>query len=287
MDTLSDIPDTSYELPLSEADQAALRPALLRDLGAMPFTPGAPISRSLWVIFIGEWGAWTHAVPPVDDSLGMADDENLIGLCDLIGSLLRPPRCHNDEKAMIVLRRPGSPEISEADAHIFRQVRQAATRRETAPWAFHVTGPAGTREVTEHEAPQDPARTPAGITGSAEEFLEDGGSPGRDLFAGEELRAYPEGRLGGIHLGARPLAEQLHVGPGFIQAGFHAAGQRLGEHERCGGLQCAVEHVGGAGRLESQGPPVLAAGADLGEFHLAPRLRAQSRDAAGDRAAGR
>ncbi len=92
MDTLSDIPDISYELPLSEADQAALRPALLRDLGAMPFTPGAPISRSLWVIFIGEWGAWTHAVLPVDDSLGMADDENLTGLCDLIGSLLRPPR---------------------------------------------------------------------------------------------------------------------------------------------------------------------------------------------------
>jgi hypothetical protein len=112
MDTVSDIPDTSYELPLSEADQAALRPALLRDLGAMPFTPGAPISRSLWVIFIGEWGAWTHAVLPVDDSLGMPDDENLTGLCDLIGSLLRPPRCHDDEKAMIVLRRPGSPEIS-------------------------------------------------------------------------------------------------------------------------------------------------------------------------------
>ena len=182
MDTLSDIPDTSYELPLSEADQAALRPALLRDLGAMPFTPGAPISRSLWVIFIGEWGAWTHAVLPVDDRLGMPDDENLTGLCDLIGSLLRPPRCHDDEKAMIVLRRPGSPEISEADAHIFRQVRQAAARRETAPWAFHVAGPAGTREVTEHEARQDPARTPAGIPGSAEEFLEDGGSPGRDLF---------------------------------------------------------------------------------------------------------
>ena len=75
MDTLSDIPDTGYELPLSEADQATLRPALLRDLGAMPFTPGAPISRSLWVIFIGEWGAWTYAVLPVDDSLGMPDDE--------------------------------------------------------------------------------------------------------------------------------------------------------------------------------------------------------------------
>jgi hypothetical protein len=161
MDTLSDILDTSYELPLSEADQAALRPALLRDLGAMPFTPGAPISRSLWVIFIGEWGAWTHAVLPVDDSLGMPGDENLTGLCDLIGSLLRPPRCHDDEKAMIVLRRPGSPEISEADAHIFAQVRQAVARRETAPWAFHVVGPAGTHEVTEHEARQGPAQTPS------------------------------------------------------------------------------------------------------------------------------
>lgn len=161
MDTLSDIPDTSYELPLSEADQAVLRPALLRDLGAMPFTPGAPISRSLWVIFVGEWGAWTHAVLPVDDSLGMPDDENLTGLCDLIGSLLRPPRCHDDEKAMIVLRRPGSPEISEADAHIFAQVRQAVARRETAPWAFHVAGPAGTHEVTEHEARQDAAQTPS------------------------------------------------------------------------------------------------------------------------------
>ena len=81
MDTLSDIPDTSYELALSEADQAALRPALLRDLGSMPFAPGATISRSLWVIFVGEWGTWTHAVLPVDDSLGMPDDENLTGLC--------------------------------------------------------------------------------------------------------------------------------------------------------------------------------------------------------------
>ena len=68
-----------------------MRPALLGDLGVMPFTPGAPITRSSWVVFIGEWGAWTHAVLPVGDSLGMPDYENLTGLCDLIGSLLRPP----------------------------------------------------------------------------------------------------------------------------------------------------------------------------------------------------
>ena len=57
----------------------------------------------------------------------------------------------------------------------------------------------------------------------------------------------------------------------MIRAGFHASGQGLGEHERGGGLEFAAEQAGGAGRLESQGPPVLATGTDLGEFHLAPR----------------
>jgi hypothetical protein len=157
MGTLSNRSDTSYGIPLSEADQTALRPALLHDLGAMPFESGALISRSLWVMFIGEWGVWTHAVLPVDDRLDMPDKENIEGLCALVGSLIRPPLCHDDEKAMIVLRRPGPPEISEADAYIFRLVRQAAIGRETAPWAFHVVGPDGIREVTERVASQDTA----------------------------------------------------------------------------------------------------------------------------------
>ena len=151
MDTLSNTSDTNYELPLSEADQAALRPALLHDLGALPFKPGALISRSLWVIFIGRWGIWTHATLPVDDRLGIPDKENITGLCDLVGSLIRPPLCHDDEKAMIVLRRPGSATISQADGYIFRLVRQAAADRETAPWAFYLVGPDGIREVTEGE----------------------------------------------------------------------------------------------------------------------------------------
>jgi hypothetical protein len=156
METLSNIPDTSYDLPLSEADQTRLRPALLLDLGVMPFEPGALISRSLWVMFIGEWGVWTHAVLPIDDRLDMPDEEQITGLCDLIGSLIRPPVCHDDEKAMVVLRRPGPAEISAADAYIFRLVRQAAAGRETAPWTFHVVGPDGVREVTEHQALQNP-----------------------------------------------------------------------------------------------------------------------------------
>jgi len=152
MDTLSNVSDTGYEIPLSEADQTALRPALLHDLGALPFRSGAPISRSLWVIFIGEWGVWTHATLPVDDRLDMPDEENITGLCDLVGILIRPPRCHQDEKAMIVLCRPGPAELSKADTHIFSLVRQAAAGRETAPWAFYVVGPEGIREVTDPQA---------------------------------------------------------------------------------------------------------------------------------------
>lgn len=152
MDTLSNTSDTNYELPPSEADQTALRPALLHDLGALPFRPGALISRSLWVIFIGKWGVWTRATLPVDDRSDMPDKENITGLCDLIGSLIRPSLCHDDEKAMIVLRRLGSARISEADGYIFRLVRQAVVGRETAPWAFYLVGPDGIREVTEDES---------------------------------------------------------------------------------------------------------------------------------------
>ena len=153
MGTLSDISDTSYDLPLSEADQTALRPVLLRELGALPFRPGTLISRSLWVIFIGKWGVWNHATLPVDDRLDMPDKESITELCDLVGSLIRPPLCHDDEKAMIVLRRPDSAKISEADRYIFRLVQQAAVSRMTAPWAFYLVGPDGIREVTEDEGP--------------------------------------------------------------------------------------------------------------------------------------
>jgi Arc/MetJ-type ribon-helix-helix transcriptional regulator len=47
--------------------------------------------------------------------------------------------------------------------------------------------------------PSTAARTAVGIPGSAEEFPEDSGRPGSDLFAGEELRTYLERRLGGLH----------------------------------------------------------------------------------------
>jgi hypothetical protein len=56
--------------------------------------------------------------------------------------------------------------------------------------------------------------------------------------------------------GAWLLGQPLGVGPGFIQAEFHTTGQRLVEYERGGGLECAVQQMRGAGRLEAQGPPL-------------------------------
>src|SRR5260370_8053739 len=102
MDTLSNTSDTKYELPLSEADQTALRPVLLHDLGTLPFRPGALISRSLWVIFIGKWGIWTHATLPIDDRLDIPDEENITGLCYLPRSPPRPPLCHSAHNPKIV-----------------------------------------------------------------------------------------------------------------------------------------------------------------------------------------
>jgi len=58
--------------------------------------------------------------------------------------------------------------------------------------------------------------------------------------------------------------------------GLQTTGQGVGEHEHGGGLELAAQQIGGAGRLEPQGPPVLAARVDLGELHLAPRLLAQA-----------
>lgn len=57
---------------------------------------------------------------------------------------------------MIVLRRLGAAEISEADTYIFRLVRQSSPGRKTAPWTFHLEGPHGIREITEHPDPQQP-----------------------------------------------------------------------------------------------------------------------------------
>jgi hypothetical protein len=127
------------------AELAAARAEVPESLGVLPFLPGAA-SRSLWVVFLGETGVWTHAVLPVDDRLDKPDPDHIAHVCTMVGIGLTYPLSYANEEALVVLRRPAPAAISEADAYIFRLVCEAATDRQTAPWRFYVTGPDGARE---------------------------------------------------------------------------------------------------------------------------------------------
>ncbi|HXC85307.1 MAG TPA: 1-acyl-sn-glycerol-3-phosphate acyltransferase [Trebonia sp.] len=146
MRTLSDSTDTRAGLPLTEAGLDAARHEVAWTLGDLPFHPGAA-SRSLWVVFLGAAGVWTHAVLPVDNALDKPDPGHITHLSEIVGMTLEFPLSRGSgEEALVVLRRPAPAAISEADAHVFRVVCEAAAARETAPWRFYVTGPDGARE---------------------------------------------------------------------------------------------------------------------------------------------
>jgi hypothetical protein len=134
-------------LPLNAADLALAHYDVPRHLGTLPFGSDDQFTRSLWVVFLGEWGIWTHAVLPLDNRLDMGDPEHIASECDLVANLIGPSLCHDDEEALVVLRRPALPDPSPADVHIFRLIHEAAATRETAPWSFFITGPTGAREL--------------------------------------------------------------------------------------------------------------------------------------------
>ena len=147
MDECAEAEDIPPGFPLSAADRALVRHDVPRDLGALPFGPDDTITRSLWVIFVGEWGIWTRASLPIDNRLDMGDADDVAFMCDLTASLVEPPGCHEGEEALVILRRPAPPDPSPADERIFRLIREAAATRETAPWSFFITGPDGAREL--------------------------------------------------------------------------------------------------------------------------------------------
>ena len=74
--------------------------------------------------------------------------------CDLLAHFMEHPR--REETALVVLRRPGPAEISNADKYIYRVMREAAAGLQTAPWAFYETEPNGVQQVTEHNADLQP-----------------------------------------------------------------------------------------------------------------------------------
>jgi hypothetical protein len=152
MDTLSRTPANPPELPLTESEQAALCDDLLHELAGLPLPRGALIKRSLWLITIGPWGSWTHAVIPVDGNLDRPEPGAIAGWCDLIATFMEHGPLFDDaETALVVLRRPGTASLSDADEYIFRVLCEAVARRGTAPWAFYVAPtPHGAHE------PEDP-----------------------------------------------------------------------------------------------------------------------------------
>jgi hypothetical protein len=161
MRTLSDSTGTRGELPLTEAGLDAARHEVAWTLGDLPFHSGAA-SRSLWVVFLGTAGVWTHAVLPVDNRLDKPDPGHIGHLSEIVGITLEFPLTRGSgEEALVVLRRPAPAAISEADAYVFRLVCEAAAGRETAPWRFYVTGPGGAREcfrqTVSHRAEPRPA----------------------------------------------------------------------------------------------------------------------------------
>jgi hypothetical protein len=143
MDTLSLLPAIQPEPSLTEPGQAALRDEVLRHLGTLPFCPTSRISRSLWLFFVCPQGIRTQAAVPVDDRLDLPDRENIVGACEFVAGCMEHSML--GETAIVALRRPGKATISDADDYIFRAMSMAAAHRDTAPWAFNVTGPDGVR----------------------------------------------------------------------------------------------------------------------------------------------
>ena len=105
-------------LPLGPAEIAAAYDFVPRDIGELPFGSDDLITRSLWLVRVGEWGIYTKACLPVDDRLDLGDAGNVRAMCGLMGDLICPPSCHDDEVSLVILRRPAPADPSPADEHI-------------------------------------------------------------------------------------------------------------------------------------------------------------------------
>ena len=81
---------------------------------------------------------------------GRAEPDDIARWCDLLAHFMDHPR--DDETALVVLRRPESAKISDADKYIFRVMCEAAVGLQTMPWACYVITPDGVQQVTEHNA---------------------------------------------------------------------------------------------------------------------------------------
>jgi hypothetical protein len=139
---LEDIP--AFPFPIEPIDISLARMQVAGRIGKLPFDDEyEECSRSLWVVFAGDWGVWVRAVIPVDNRLDAGDPATVAAKCGDVADLLGEPECYGIAIASVVLRRPASLRPSRADRQIFRRLMKAAATRDTVPWSFYVTGPDG------------------------------------------------------------------------------------------------------------------------------------------------
>jgi hypothetical protein len=148
MDDFLDIPAAPAPVTLTEAGQISLADEVLQRLAALPIPPGAPCTRSAWVIMISPRGVMTRAVLPIDNRLNRPEPVAMAGLCDFIALLIaHVGLVTDDESALVVLHRPGTARVSDADRYIFGLLCEAAARGDTIPWTFYVVTSPGIHKL--------------------------------------------------------------------------------------------------------------------------------------------
>ena len=150
-----DIP--AFPFPIEPIDISLARWQVASRIGKLPFDGYEACTRSLWLVFAGDWGVWVRAVIPVDNRLDAEDRATLVAKSAEAADLLGEPECFGVAIAAVVLRRP-----FPAQAHPGRQadlppadqgghgqghgpvvVLRRRTRRRPAP--SHASGPGAVR----------------------------------------------------------------------------------------------------------------------------------------------
>ena len=136
-----DIP--AFPFPIEPIDISLARWQVANRIGKLTFDGFEASTRSLWLVFAGDWGVWVRAVIPVDNRLDAEDRATLAAKCAEAADLLGEPECFGIAIAAVVLRRPAPDKPSRADRQIFRLLTKAAAARDTVPWSFFIAGPDG------------------------------------------------------------------------------------------------------------------------------------------------
>jgi hypothetical protein len=142
---LEEIP--AFPFPIEPIDISLARWQVASRIAKLPYNGYDECTRSLWLVFAGDWGVWVRAVIPIDNRLDAEDRATLTAKCAAAADQLDDPECYGLTIAAAVLRRPAPVKPSRADRQIYRLLTKAAEARHTVPWSFYVAGTDGALPV--------------------------------------------------------------------------------------------------------------------------------------------